>query len=151
MMSFLFSSRPRLIALLSVALLLLAAGIYELTPGQRLNARHEALLEWAREGAPGDFARKFAAPDYHDQWNHTATEVAERMRAARLLHPNFSMEAGQPAISRSGDTATVSQVITIHPGDGEIVEHEFQFTWHRENFWPWSWKLRSVEAPGLRF
>lgn len=151
MLSFLLSSRPRLIALLSVAVLLLGVGIYEMTPGQRLRARQEALLEWAREGAPGEFVRKFAAADYHDQWEQSAAEVAERVRAARLFHPNLEIDAAKPEFIHSGDTATVSQEITIRPGDGQVVQHEFQFTWHRENFWPWSWKLRAVKAEGLRF
>ena|GEM_PF-6393154 len=134
-----------------MAVLLLAVGIYEMTPAQRLKARQEALLEWARDGAPGDFAEDFAAADYHDQWGHRAGDVAERVRTARFFNPRLTIEAELPDITRSGDTATVTQEITIRTGDGETLRHAFQFTWHRESFWPWSWKLRGVEAPGFQF
>ncbi len=142
---------PRSIAILCLGVILLAVGIYEMTPGQRLKARQEALVEWARDGAPGDFARKFAAADYLDQWHFTAGDIAERVRAARFLQPGLTLDAADPEISGAGDTATVTQQITIRPGDGETLEHEFQFTWHRESIWPWSWKLRAVHAEGLRF
>ncbi len=145
------SVSPRSIAILCLGLILLAVGIYEMTPGQRLKARQEALVEWARDGAPGDFARKFAAADYVDQWHHSAGDIAERVRAARFVHRGYTIGVAEPDISRSGDTATVTQEITIRPGDGETLEHEFQFTWHRETIWPWSWKLRAVKAPGLKF
>ena len=145
------SFSPRFVAILCLAAILLAAGLYEMTPGQRLKARQEALVEWARDGAPGDFARKFTAADYLDQWHHSAGDIAERVRAARFVHPGYTIETAEPDITRSGDMASVTQMITIRPGDGETLEHEFRFTWHRESIWPWSWKLRAVHAPDLRF
>jgi hypothetical protein len=148
-MRFMPSSRPQRIALLVLALLLLTLGIYELTPGQRLAAKQEALVEWAREGAPGDFVRTFAAVDYNDQWGHRAGDVAERVRSARFAYPALTIEAEKAEFRRAGDTAAVGQAITIRTGDGETHRHTFHFTWRRENLWPWSWKLHRVEAPGL--
>lgn len=128
----------------------MAAGIYELTPGQRLKARQEALVKWARGGAPGEFAAEFAAADYSDQWGHGAADVAAKVRAARFIHPGLTVEAEKAGVSAgSGREVTLSQVITILPGDGESLRHEFQFTWRRESFWPWSWKLIRVQAPDL--
>lgn len=150
-MPIVLSSRPRLVAMLFLAAIVLTAGIHELTPRQRLKAKQEALIEWARDGSPGEFATKFAGADYLDQWQHSAGDISERVRAARFLHPHYTLEVEKPEIVRAGDTATVSQEITIHPGDEEALQHRFQFLWHRENLWPWSWKLRAVHAPDLRF
>lgn len=112
-----------------------------------LAARQELLIEWARSGAASDFL-EFAAEDYHDQWAFTPAEVASHVRAARLAHPGLTIIAGPVQAQREGSDARVTQHITVI-GAGERVDHDFHFTWHKENLWPWSWKLREVTAPGL--
>jgi hypothetical protein len=138
-------------ALLFLLLLLLGIAVYELTPLKRLKARHEALIEWARSGSPGDFAKDFASPSYSDQWGHTPADVAERVRAVRFAYRNLTVEGEPPAVTRSGSTGTVEQKITVSLGDGDSRVFTVHCTWERESFLPWSWKLCRVEAPDLVF
>ncbi|HWB04736.1 MAG TPA: hypothetical protein VG796_17035 [Verrucomicrobiales bacterium] len=144
-------SRPQTIAILFLAVLLVIFGFYTLTPAKRLKARQEALIEWARSGAPSDFGKDFASSSYEDQWGHTPAEVAERVRAARFAYRNLTIEEQPPELTLSGRTGTVVQGISAHLGDGESRQFTLHCTWERESIWPWSWKLRKVEAPDLRF
>jgi hypothetical protein len=146
-----FLNSPQRWALISLILLFTGLGVYQLTPAKRLNARQEALIEWARSGAPGDFAKDFASSSYEDQWGHTPAEVAERVRAARFAYRSLTIKEGPPELTLSGRTGTVVQEITAHLGDGDMRQFTLRCTWERESIWPWSWKLHRVEAPDLRF
>lgn len=135
-----------------LVLLVAAAGMVWLVvrffdPNRALAARQELLIEWARSGAASDFL-EFAAEDYGDQWGHTPAEVAAHVCAIRLAHSGMTITAGPAQAQRDGRGATVTQHITV-TGAGERVDHDFHFTWRKENLWPWSWKLREVTVPGL--
>lgn len=149
-MSLFSTSRAKWLALAILAVLFLPVALYELMPGQRLKAKQEALLKWAHDGKPADFGVDFAAADYSDQWNHTPADVAARLRTARFAFPAVTVEAAEPEIERDGDTATIRQELTVR-NVGETLKHTFHFTWRRESFWPWSWRLRRVEAPDFRY
>jgi hypothetical protein len=138
----------------SVVLLAAAAGlvwlvVWYFNPNRSLLARQEKLIEWVRAGSPSEFADDFAASDYSDQWGHTAPDVVLQTRAIRLAHPGLTISAGPPGFSRDGDNAIVIRKITV-TGAEDRIETDFHFTWHKENLWPWSWRLKEVTAPGLR-
>ena len=137
-------------ALLVLVLLLAVAGVWDLLPGTRLRAKQAELIEWAGGGSLGDFRDSIAAPGYRDQWHESVNEVLERVRAARFAFPGLTVEAGEPAFTREGDSALVRQTITIRGAD-EVREAQFIFRWRRQNWLPWSWRLESSEAPGLEF
>jgi hypothetical protein len=147
-MSFLPASR-----ILRVALLLAAAGMVWLLirffdSDRRLAERQVELVEWARTGSPSDFESDFAAADYRDQWSQTPPDVVLMARAVRLSHPDMTITAGPHRVARDGDTAVITQALTV-TGAGERIETDFHFTWHKESAWPWSWKLKNVTAPGV--
>lgn len=142
---------PRQWALLFLTILALVIGGLQLTPSKRLKARHEALIEWARHGASTEFAKDFASSSYSDQWGHTPEEAGQRVRAARVAYPNLSITEDKPSINLSGRSATVVQGITAQSGDGETRRFTLHCSWERESIWPWSWKLKRVEAPDLEF
>lgn len=146
-----FLNSPQRWALLSLLLLFTGLGVYQLTPAKRLKARQEALIEWARSGAPSDFEKDFASSSYGDQWGHTPAEVAERVRTVRFAFRDLTIEEQPPELTLSGRTGAVVQEITVHLGDGDTRTFTLHCTWERESFWPWSWKLQRVEAPDLRF
>ena len=112
--------------LLSLALLASLAAIWDLLPGNRLKARHADLLTWAQSGSPSEFPTSFAAPDYHDQWQHSPESIAENMRAVRYAFPSLSIL-----------------------GTDSPRQAEFTFTWQRPGWQPWRWQLVSVSAPSL--
>jgi hypothetical protein len=142
---------PRKWAALFLTLLALVLGSLQLMPSKRLKARHEALIEWARNGASTEFARDFASSGYSDQWGHAPSDVGQRVRAARMAYPNLSIKEDEPSINLSGRSATVVQGITAQSGDGETRRFTLHCTWERESIWPWSWKLKRVDAPELEF
>jgi len=134
--------------LIGLAVLGLGFGIYEVLPGRRLAVKHAALLAWAQTGAPGDFPEVFAAVDYEDQWGHRASEVPERIRMARYALSGFTIQEGPPSFERDGRLATVRQDLTIHGGE-DVRSAAFTFRWERSSWKPWSWRLKSVTAPGF--
>ena len=146
-MNLLPSSRFRRLALLAAVAGLAWLLLRVFDSDRALLLRQKELIEWAREGAPSDFP-DFAAPDYHDQWGHTPLDVAANVRAVRLAHPGLTITDGPRRIERDGDTAVITQHLTV-TGTGEHIAHDFHFIWHKESLWPWSWKLREVTAPGL--
>ncbi|HEX2746425.1 MAG TPA: hypothetical protein VHM91_00390 [Verrucomicrobiales bacterium] len=150
-MTFPFPQTARGWAILFIVLLVTGFGIYELSPSSRLKARHAALIDWARSGASGDFATSIASSSYSDQWGYTPEEVGQRVRAARFAWPRLSIEEDVPQVDQNGREATITQGITVNSGEGETRRFTLHCTWVRESFWPWSWKLRKVEAPDLVF
>jgi hypothetical protein len=146
-----FLNTPQRWALLFLILLLAGFGVYQLAPSKRLKARHEAFIEWARSGASSDFAKDFASSSYTDQWGFSPSDVGQRVRAARMAYPHLTIHEEEPEVSFSGRTAAVIQGITAESGDGDTRRFTIHCTWERESFWPWSWKLKRVEAPDLEF
>jgi hypothetical protein len=142
-----FSPLQRRVLILLLAALL-ALGVYELLPGTRLRAKHAELIEWAQSGAPRDFREDFAAPNYSDQWEQSVDEVVERMRMVRFGFPGVTIKAEEPEFSRSGDTATVEQVLDIRGADTPR-KAAFTFRWKRQSWLPWSWRLERVDAPEM--
>jgi hypothetical protein len=141
-----FSLKSRVVAL--VAVLAAALAIYQITPGVRLQAKQEALLEWAQSGAPGDFPEEFAAPDFHTPWGYTAAEVPGGILNLRLAFPAMNISGGKPEFSRDGSTASVKQTIKVS-GTDEYRSVPVTFRWQRQSWLPWSWRLVTVEADGL--
>lgn len=141
-------SRPLRILLILAILGLGWLLVLFLDSDRALRLRQEELVEWARTGSPSQFTDDFAAPDYHDQWGHTIEEVVLTARGIRMAHPDMTVTAGDATIKRDGDSAVITQRITV-TGAGERVDTDFHFTWKKQNFWPWSWKLQEATAPGM--
>ena len=138
--------RFRVVAALTLAAVV--AAVLELRPSVRLAARQGALLEWAQSGGPSAFVDEFAAPDYRDQWGHDAEAVVAGMQRVRFAWPALTIEAGEAAMECQGTSAVVRQPLVIH-GTDDLRRGDFVFRWRRQEWKPWSWRLVSVEAPGI--
>ena len=140
------SLRFRILAALAIAAAM--AALLELRPSVRLAARQRALLEWAQSGGPRAFVEEFAAPDYRDQWGHDAEAVVAGMQRVRFAWPGMSLEAGGAAVESEGAAAVIRQSLVVH-GVDDVRRGDFVFRWRRQDWKPWSWRLVSVEAPGI--
>ena len=149
-------SLPRRILLLLAALALLYTGWNFLSPSRRLLSAQRSFLT-AVSGKDEARCLALVAEDYADQWSFTKREWPGVLKDLRALAPVLEITAENP-IADTGAGTVKARLIAKALGGPAAQELESMvarskepatFTWRRESWLPWSWRLTAIAYPDL--
>ena len=128
-------------------------------PAGQVMKRQTRLLKAITDKDMATFASA-VSDGYHDDWGFDRTNVTLAMDdvASQFISLQISPQAEQFAID--GNEATFSARLKLDgrsvtaPGMGILsmaasVQEPYVFTWQKESFWPWSWRLVKMANSGL--
>lgn len=157
-----YYARRRLfwIGIFTAAVALLAWVAWEFSPDRQIRKCFQRLLQSA-ENRNWDKVRSLMASDYRDQWGFDREGTVEAGRQVLGHFFVLGIDPGKPDIQRKDNEATILAPLRLSgKGTGlaeaamervNSLQEPFRFAWRRETWHPWSWKLVSVEQPGLQF
>ena len=142
-----------LLALVPVATL---AAWHFLSPARQLKAAQQHLVEAISSKNSAAMA-KLLHPDYTDQWGFSPADWPGILGDLRRLSPILEINLINPVVdASSGVVDTSLQVKSTGSPASELVEgravelkETTRFTWKRDGWQPWSWKLVNVQNPAL--
>ncbi len=156
--------RHKLISLILLALIITSLALYlgEHWSGEtQVRKKHEALIS-AFESKSAKKFLKLASLDYLDQWGFSGQDAAITISdiGSQFVVLNLEeLEEGDPAcivtekealvttqLSARGTASPIGQLIMQ---EANKLRDPFVFTWRKEGFWPWDWKLTSIKNPGV--
>ncbi len=155
-----FSVSRRTLAVVPVLLAAFTLGwaLWEFQPRRQLEKAFARFVE-AGERRDWKTASTFLAPNYKDCWGMTREQAIST--ASEWLGSFFVLEITtepmtvsaqdrlatvrtRPRISGNGNA--IAQIVMNHVN---AQTDEMTFSWRRDSWKPWDWKLTSVDHPGL--
>jgi hypothetical protein len=122
---------------------------------------HQRNFEAAVENRDWKRFELFLAPDYADRWGNNRTVLLARLppafqdflalgiqdENATLARDGLSLVwSARPKLTGSG--GPIAQAIMNHVAE---LHEPFSFTWKRQSWKPWDWKLVCIAQPELEF
>ena len=143
-----------LLALIPVVLL---AAWHYLSPARQLKAAQQHFVE-AISSKDANAIARLIHPDYTDQWGFSAADWPGLLKDLRTLSPILEVNLVNPVIDAPNgvvDTSlqvksTGSPASELIEGRGVELKETTRFTWKRDNWQPWSWRLVNVQNPALQ-
>lgn len=138
-----------------IPLLVLAAWHY-LSPTRQLKAAQLRFLE-AVSQKDAEACGKLIHDDYTDQWGFAPADWPNILKDLRLLSPILELQAHNPVVDGANGVVDTSLLAKSAGGPaadyiaGKSVElkETTRFTWKREAWMPWSWRLVNIQNPAL--
>ncbi len=153
--------RARWIFLVLAAVLLAAGwvGLQFRDPEAHVLKRQTRLLKAITEKDLAGFA-SLVSEGYGDDWGFTRETVCLAMDDVSSQFISLQIDPQKETLTVSGDRAHFTARLRVDgrsltaPGIGMLsmsasVQEPYVFTWQKESFWPWSWRLVKIENPGL--
>ncbi len=149
-----FTQAWKRLLLVLVAILVAMWGLPRLSSSWHLHHRQAELLTAIEQHQSGRL-EQLVSPDYADQWNFTWQQIHSSMEDVSAQFLSLVIVEADPQWILHGKTADHSARLTLKgipatPFGTEMVsraaklQQPFTFTWKKESFWPWSWRLIRV-------
>lgn len=144
--------------LLAAAVVFLGLLILHWLPARQVRLHQRHFLT-AVENRDWKRVREFLAADYRDRWNPDRSALLAQLPAAFQDFLACGIPADEGTLGRDGTALVLSTRLRVVGSGGPIAQYlmqqsetlsqPFAFTWKREGWMPWSWRLASVDQPEL--
>jgi hypothetical protein len=131
-----------------------------LTAESQVRHRAEAFRRALAEGRSAK-AWHMVSAEYRDQWNMDRDQVGSALRDVSRQFLTLRVDWVDPRFERTADGGVAMTTLPRLEGKsltpvGEMMlstarrlEQPFTFTWRKEGWWPWTWRLVSITNPDL--
>lgn len=164
----LFKSQKRCAAavrpvVLIIALAAVVAAVFLIrstSPSQQIEKRQAALLEGIAKRSRSK-VEKLIATSYHDRWQFDKQDAATAFLDLGSQFMVLAVQSIEPKtdIDDDGKSATVTTRLQIAGSGSPIAQmiitrsnklkQPFVFRWHKQSWWPGSWRLIEIDNPDL--
>ncbi len=128
------------------------------TSERQLRSKQEALITAIEDGS-WRRCEKHISSDYADRWGWTREDLGKAIKDVRSQFMVLSLDFQAPTWDIAGDTATVRGRVKVSGtgiGIGNAIIREANrleapgiFTWKKESWLPWDWKLVRLDHADL--
>ncbi len=146
-------SKPALITI-GALLLLVHSALFRWPAERQVRAKQESLLVAVQDASWGR-CEKLISSSYQDRWGWNHDDIVLVMKDVRSQFMVLTLTMNEPVQSVAGGVGTVNTGIRVSGrplglGSGiqsrlNRVKKPATFTWTKESFWPWSWRLTKID------
>ncbi|MEM7146381.1 MAG: hypothetical protein AAF591_14695 [Verrucomicrobiota bacterium] len=156
-----FLTRPATLLVIGiVALVYIGFSMAFRWTDEKMVAHHQEELFDRLSSKKWDRAGKLLSNQYRDQWNFSRADATLALKDVGRQFLSLHLTPADPFIEiPSSKNATYTTSINIQghgsPIAGQVIaeahrlKEPFTFTWQKEGWHPWSWRLTQIANPGL--